>query len=91
VDTTGIKKIYRFVQVYGLGRTMNKTFGHLRMSWVKRLYLGKPQREVSVIGCGQFSFSTISYFIAREKGNVFLSAYDINPLQTETLTNFHRF
>jgi predicted dehydrogenase len=92
METKGIKKIYRFIKIYGLDRTMNKTFGRLRLSWMKKLYLvGKRKRNISVIGCGQFSFSTISYFIAREKGNVFLSAYDTDPLPVQTLSNFYRF
>lgn len=86
-----VVKLARFVSVYGLRRTINKALGRLRIRRVKRLYVGRKQPTVSVIGCGQFAFSTICYFVAREAGNVFLSAYDVDTAAAETLANFYRF
>jgi predicted dehydrogenase len=86
-----LKKIIRFITIYGVSRTLNKAYGRIRRKQLKRFYWKNKKRDVSVIGCGQFSFSTICYFIARDEGLVFLSAYDTVPEPAETLSNFYRF
>lgn len=86
-----LKKLARFASIYGISRTLNKAFGRIRRKELKRFYLGSKPGSVSVIGCGQFSFSTICYFVAKEMGNVFLSGFDTASAPAETLTNFYRF
>jgi predicted dehydrogenase len=86
-----IKKITRFATIYGVKRTLSKAFGRLRRSEIRRWYWSSKRRDVSIIGCGQFAFSSICYFIAKEEGLVFLSAYDTDTVPAQTLTNFYRF
>lgn len=46
---------------------------------------------VSIIGCGQFAFSTISFFLRREKGNRFLNSFDIDCEKSTSLASFYKF
>ncbi len=73
-----IQKFIRFVFIYGFTRTWVKALGRLRTKGIKRLYIPRPglHRNVSIIGCGQFAFSTIGYFLAKHRGKVFLNSYD---------------
>jgi len=63
-----IRKIIRFISIYGIIRTLFKVAGRIRAPipiwWLLYLrYPIKSGRKVGVIGCGQFSFSAIAYFL----------------------------
>lgn len=87
-----IIKIYRFSVLYGLGRTLVKIASRSRRVMLKYLLIDyyKPQnkRYVSLIGCGQFGFATISYLLLRNQGRVFLDCYDINRDRVKLMSNF---
>ncbi len=74
-----ISKVFRYSNIYGFRRTMIKAAGRLRNPIIKVLYpelLIKRSKQVSLIGCGQFGFSTISFFLLKKKKNVLLDCYD---------------
>ena len=58
INKRNIKKIYRFTKLYGFIRTLVKYFGR------RKVYFTLPNfsqnNYISIVGCGQFSFSTIS-------------------------------
>lgn len=83
-------KIYRFVKIYGFDRTYVKLMGRLRLNYPRRLYFSFPKRFVSVIGCGQFAFSSIAFFLTKTKGKVLLDFYDINQISKESMANYYR-
>lgn len=83
------KKIARYIKIYGIKRTFIKVAGR------KRFLISLPnfnkQRNISFIGCGQFAFSTIAYFLYFKKKNNFLGCYDIDIVKSETLAKFYGF
>ena len=88
-----IQKILRFSAIYGLRRTIIKALARTRLPKIKYLYFSfnKTNRDISIIGCGQYSFSTILFFLAQEIGNRFLYAYDIDSNAAKSLVHFYRF
>lgn len=84
-------KLFRFASIYGIRRSLTKSFGRLRINFPLSNIFSSGKRYVSVIGCGQFSFSTICYFLQKNKGNIFLSCYDVNDKQSFSLKKFFNF
>lgn len=75
----GLKKIIYYNRLYGFGRTIIKVAGRARYNWLNIFFPKKrAQQNVSLIGCGQFGFSTISYFLYKNLGSCFLQCYDID-------------
>lgn len=72
--STPLRKFLRFVGIYGVGRAWYKAAGRLRIGvgW-QGLWARSP--DVGVIGCGQFAFATIGYFI-RTAGHRFGACFD---------------
>ncbi len=91
MNNTQIVKVIRFIQIYGLSRTLTKVAGRLRIGSFLGRITPKKEKEISIIGCGQFAFSTISYFLKKQKGNQFLSCYDIDSKNAKSLGKFYHF
>lgn len=81
-----IIKVFRFIKIYGIGRTLFKVFGRMRKFTFTLPSLKK--RNIGLIGCGQFGFATIGYFISKKSSNNFLLAYDIKK---ENQISFEKF
>lgn len=61
-----LRKLLRFVAIYGPSRTFFKVAGRLRFrpsGWSRA-----RTRDIGLIGCGQFAFATIGYFLQRSFG-----------------------
>jgi predicted dehydrogenase len=89
----GIKKVYRFWSIYGFSRTIIKVAGrarnkHLRVFFPRLFFRRRSKGFISLIGCGQFGFSTISYFLYKNKNSAFLECYDIKDVNMLTTSNF---
>ncbi|MCC1494836.1 Gfo/Idh/MocA family protein [Cognatishimia sp. F0-27] len=71
----GLRKIWRFLRLYGLGRTWFKVAarkrGSLPVTWRAR-----DRADIAMVGCGQYAFATIGYVIARAHGARFRWCYD---------------
>lgn len=79
-----LAKLARFTRIYGPGRTLYKAAGRLRLgvpawSWHRR------EPDVGVIGCGQFAFSTIGYFLRGVAGHRLGACFDIDPAARDSL------
>jgi predicted dehydrogenase len=74
---TSLRKLIRFTTIYGPSRTFFKAAGRLRFR-PPGFGLGRT-RDVGVIGCGQFAFATIGYFLHRRFGPRIAACYDIEP------------
>ena len=83
------KKLFRFTKIYGLSRALIKAISRLRLSISLPNF--KSKRNISIIGCGQFGFSTISYFLYYNSRGNFLDCYDIDSKKSETLRTFYGF
>lgn len=71
-----LKKTLRFIRIYGPSRTLSKILGRTRVTF---RIIGKKDiknKDILIVGCGQFGYSTIGHFINKKFGNRFLSCYD---------------
>ncbi|WP_280154573.1 Gfo/Idh/MocA family oxidoreductase [Piscinibacter sp. XHJ-5] len=77
-------KFLRFVSIYGAGRTLFKAAGRLRLplpAWSLR----RAEPDIALVGCGQFGFATIGYFLQSAFGRRIRACYDIDPRAQSTL------
>lgn len=81
-----IKKLVRFIRIYGFHRSVFKAVGRTRLKirLVTRRY---PEPDVSMIGCGQFGLTTIGYFISRKFGNRFRKCYDLDEQRANSFAH----
>lgn len=82
----GLRKLLRFAAIYGPGRTLFKAAGRLRMrlpSWRRR----RQAADTGLIGCGQFGFATIGYFLHDRFGPRIAACYDTDPRAAESLAH----
>jgi len=78
-----IKKVLRYVRLYGIKRTLAKIRGQYHM---KKRYVTLPEMEsssshsghVGLIGCGNFAFSNIAYYLKKNYGRVIRGAMDVD-------------
>lgn len=77
-----LRKVARYVQLYGLSRTWWKVKGqyHMRRSF-ETLPVPRernPKGHVGIIGCGNFGYATIAYYLRRNYGRVLRGCMDRN-------------
>lgn len=89
----GIKKILRYCSIYGLVWTMIKVAGRKRNLhyFFPKLLSKKSTKYVTLIGCGQFGFSTISYNLFKEQGDIFLECYDVEKYKQQSCAKFWNY
>jgi predicted dehydrogenase len=85
-----IKKFLRYVKLYGISRTIVKVKGQYHMNMVfnilpKVSQSGSQRQHVGLIGCGNFGFSNIAYYLKGTYGNVLRGAMDINVNRAASL------
>ena len=85
-----LKKVLFFICIYGIPRTLVKILGRNRQSKLSVVGFRRTQ-TISIIGAGQFAFSTICYFLYRKIGIKFLDVYDLDRKNSESLSNFYKF
>ena len=83
------RKFFRFLTIYGLGRSLFKAAGRLRIA-LPTLTLRRPEPDIGLIGCGQFAFATIGYFIQSAFGPRIRACYDIDPRAQQSLARAQR-
>lgn len=84
-----VKKVLRYISLYGFSRTAIKVAGRVRNSRLSICFPEKKaERNVSLIGCGQFGFSTISYFLYKNIGSCFLQCYDVDKKNSLSTAGF---
>lgn len=86
-----LSQVIRYSSFLGLPRVVFKILGRLRtylrpLSFLTRTFSPK---DVAIVGCGQFAFSTIGFFHTFSVGNRFLRAFDINQNQQDTFETFY--
>ncbi|MGI9038205.1 MAG: Gfo/Idh/MocA family protein, partial [Gemmatimonadota bacterium] len=76
-----LQKVRRYVGLYGLSRTLTKVRAQRHMH---RRYAALPENpgparpggHVGIIGCGQFGYSTIAYYLRRNYGRIIRACMD---------------
>jgi predicted dehydrogenase len=89
-----LKKAARYVRLYGPARTLIKIQGQMHM---KKRYEKLPQirskgytgRHVGFIGCGNYAFSNLAYYLKRNFGNVIRASADTDIYKAASL--FERY
>lgn len=76
-----IKKVLRYVRLYGISRTLIKVKSQYH---AQKKYQCLPkikmqqnsQKYIGIIGCGNFAFSNIAYYLQKNYGNVIRGVMD---------------
>jgi predicted dehydrogenase len=74
---TNLFKVIRFIGIYGFDRVLFKVLGRLRIK-IPILSLKRRSQTIGMVGCGQFAFATIGYFILRGTRHTFVACYDVS-------------
>ena len=88
-----ILKIFRFFKIYGIRKTLFKVSGRSRGKFKLLTILlrkNKKSPNIGIIGCGQFTYSTLGYVITSKYGNRFLDCYDIDSQAAVTFADFYQ-
>lgn len=88
-----IAKVIRYIRVLGIHRTIVKVLGRLRLKnklIFKLLFpFKKNNPQIAIIGCGQFSFSTIAYFLSANTDYSIKYCYDISKENADSFATFY--
>ncbi len=63
--------------LYGFKRTLFKAAGRLRLR-VPLPTIRRPQPDIGIVGCGQFAFATLGYFLQTTYGRRIAACYDVD-------------
>lgn len=76
-----LRKFARYTRLYGLSRTIRKVRGQYHMK-TTNARLPRPSAapcgHVGILGCGNFAYSTVAYFLQSDFGNVVRGTMDPN-------------
>jgi len=73
-----ITKIWRYITIYGIGRTVFKVAA--RSSSRLPLTTGaRGGQDIGIIGCGQFGVASLGFFLTRKLGRRIRSVFDVDP------------
>ena len=92
-----LKKVFRYIRIFGLFRTIVKIQGQLHMSNTRNpaFLLPQPSRklrstqDVAIIGCGNFAFSNIAYYINKFQKLRIRSVLDKSINRAASLANHY--
>ncbi|MCZ6771592.1 MAG: Gfo/Idh/MocA family oxidoreductase [Proteobacteria bacterium] len=90
-----IKKLLRYCRMYGLGRTCIKVRGyrHMRRRFDRlpdsSRTLG-PGQVVGLIGCGNYSFSNIAYYLTMKHGRVIGGCMDVDVHRAASMSRHYK-
>lgn len=85
-----MRKALRYARLYGLSRTLVKVRGqyHMRARFDPLPAVPEPPPpggHVGLIGCGNFAFSNIAYYLRKNYGAVVRAAMDVDPHKAASL------
>ena len=92
-----IKKVARYIRIFGFTRTYIKVLGqkHMRSeesfdgdTWIN--HKGKNTGDVAIVGCGNFGFSTIGYYLTKSTSAQIKYALDIDKSRARSLATKYR-
>lgn len=76
-----VKKTFRYIRLYGVRRTLMKIKGqyHMKKRYSSLPLLSAPPPvggHIGIIGCGNYSFSNIAFYIRKERSGAMRGAMD---------------
>lgn len=90
-----LKQVIRYLALYGVARTRAKVLAQLHL---QRRYTRLPpmrrdlgaRHSVAILGCGNFAFSTIAYYLCRRCGDVIGMCMDRHLERAASLSEHYR-
>jgi predicted dehydrogenase len=84
------RKLGRYVRLYGPRRAFVKALGQYHMKGqlppIARSSKGSPSRaHVAILGCGNFAFSNVAYYLRRHYGRVIRAVMDVDEARAASL------
>ncbi len=82
-----LRKVARFIAIYGFRKSLFKVFGRLRLPFFRL----KPKKNanIGVIGAGQYAYATIGFALYKFFGNRFVNCFDINEGNAISFCSFY--
>lgn len=91
-----IEKAIRYIRIFGLSRTLIKIKGQYHMKanenfagskWINEdcRVPESSARTVAILGCGNYAFSNIAYYLNKESPHFLRSTFDINRARSLSL------
>jgi predicted dehydrogenase len=84
-----IKKLLRYIALYGPNRTLIKVKGqyHMNRSYAElpKISSGDHPGHIGLLGCGNFAFSNIAYYLRKNYGNVIRGVMDVEIQRAASL------
>jgi predicted dehydrogenase len=93
--TFKLRKALRYCRLYGLRKTLIKIEGqfHMRKAYDKLPDMSPTpgnRRHVGIIGCGNFAYSHIAYYLKKNHGAVIRGVMDVNVHRAASLYEKYR-
>ena len=85
-----LKKVLRYTSIYGIARTLTKVAGRKRGLFIFRPFFFNKDPFIGLLGCGQFQFSTIAFYLSKYHTNRFYFCYDVNKNNANSLAGFYK-
>jgi predicted dehydrogenase len=83
-----ILKVIRYAGIYGPGRAFFKAAARKRIGSAFFLpQFGSSNPDIGLIGCGQFAFATIGYYLRKVRGRRIGACFDIKPEASRSLAS----
>ena len=91
-----VSKLLRYLRLYGFQRTLVKVQGQYHMLRrfsslpdTKRKFYRKPLSQVGMIGCGNYAFSNIAYYLSKHKQFQIRGVMDTDTHKAASLFNHY--
>lgn len=97
-----VLKTLRYLKLYGLSRTLIKIAGQYHMSskaddiqgnlWINERIVGAKSNHngIALVGCGNFSFSNLAFYLKKRDLNFLLATFDVNLGRAISLARKYR-
>ena len=86
-----IKKVRRYIRMYGFERTFKKVRSQYHMKATKKFegewinLNGNKNGDVAVVGCGNFAFSTIAHYVTKKTAGKIKYTLDVDTSKSLSL------
>lgn len=91
-----LRKLFRYIKLYGLMRTIVKVKGQYHMKsnldfsgdlWINKNCVNPDSkfRNVAIVGCGNYSFSNIAYYLSKKNKHFLRATFDIQKSMAMSL------
>jgi len=91
-----LKKVIRYFRLYGVQRTLVKVKGQYHMKRVHsvlpvmRKFPENESAHIGIIGCGNYAFSNIAFYLTKLRSNLIRGVMDIDPHRAASLYESYR-